>query len=127
MRKSAEATAICPLFPATEVVFGRWTASILWTLQQGTSMRFTELQTAVPGVSPKVLTQRLRQLEADGLVTRTYYPEMPPRVEYGGTALADTLSPVFTALSNWSAAHLSDVLDARAQAAKSYVESLDAM
>lgn len=105
----------CVLSPAVDVVFGRWTAPILWTLQRGRRMRFTELQKALAGVSPKVLTQRLRQLEVDGLVTRTYYAEMPPRVEYAGTALADTLGPVFAALSAWSVEHLGDVLDARSR------------
>lgn len=106
----------CPLSPAVEVVFGRWTAPILWALQSGQSMRFGELVTHLSGVTPKVLTQRLRQLEIDGLVTRTYYAEMPPRVEYAGTPLADTLVPVFTALSEWSVNHLDDVLAARARA-----------
>lgn len=105
----------CVLSPAVDVVFGRWTAPILWTLQGGRSMRFTELQSALSGVSPKVLTQRLRQLEIDGLVTRTYHAEMPPRVEYAGTPLADTLEPVFSALSSWSIAHLGDVLEARSR------------
>lgn len=102
----------CVLSPAVDIVFGRWTGPILWTLRNGTTMRFTELQHAL-GISPKVLTQRLRQLETDGLITRTYYPEMPPRVEYSGTPLADTLEPVFQALNTWSAQHLGDVLTAR--------------
>ena len=103
----------CPLSPAVDVVFGRWTAPILWTLQGGRSVRFTDLQRTLTGVSPKVLTQRLRQLEVDGLVTRTYHAEMPPRVEYAGTPLADTLAPVFAALNAWSVEHLDDVLTAR--------------
>ena len=81
-------------------------------------MRFTELQRVLPGVTPKVLTQRLRQLENDGLVTRTYYAEMPPRVEYAGTPLADTLRPVFDALSAWSVQHLNDVVTARETSGK---------
>jgi DNA-binding HxlR family transcriptional regulator len=107
----------CVLSPAVDVVFGRWTAPILWALQGGRSMRFSELQTTLAGVSPKVLTQRLRQLEIDGLVTRTYYAEMPPRVEYTGTPLADTLKPVFLALGLWSVEHLGDVLAARSRSA----------
>lgn len=116
----------CPLSPAVDVVFGRWTAPILWTLQKGNRLRFTELQRALPGVSPKVLTQRLRQLEIDGLVTRSYYPEMPPRVEYTGTPLADTLAPVFTALSSWSVEHLTDVIAARRRASDEGDESVPA-
>ncbi len=105
---------ICEIAPAVDVIFGRWSAPILWLLRSGTSMRFTELRDALRDISPKVLTQRLRQLEADGLVTRTYYAEMPPRVEYAATPLAHTLEPVFTALSTWSTQHLNDVLEARA-------------
>ena len=113
--QSTEVT--CEIAPTIDVIFGRWSAPILWHLRYGTSLRFTELRNSLPGVSPKVLTQRLRQLETDGLVTRTYHAEMPPRVEYAATPLAETLEPVFTALSAWSAQHLGEVLAARDAAA----------
>jgi DNA-binding HxlR family transcriptional regulator len=64
-------------------------------------------------ITPKVLAQRLRQLERDGLVTRTYYAEVPPRVEYESTPLALTLVPVFNELLRWSDAHLDEVHAAR--------------
>nr|ACX83634.1 putative transcriptional regulator [uncultured soil bacterium V167] len=97
-----------------DLVFGRWTTPVLWVLNHHGKLRFTEVQKLLPDCTPKVLTQRLRQLEADGLVTRTYYAEMPPRVEYESTELARTLIPVFNALADWSDQHLAEVLAARA-------------
>ncbi|WP_279433384.1 helix-turn-helix domain-containing protein [Micromonospora sp. KC606] len=67
----------------------------------------------LPAASPKVLTQRLRQLERDGLVTRTYHAEMPPRVEYEPTDLGRTLPPVFQTLVTWANSHLDQVIAAR--------------
>ncbi|MEU4394728.1 helix-turn-helix domain-containing protein [Kribbella sp. NPDC023855] len=103
----------CPIAPVVDLVFGRWTAHVLWVLTYEGRMRFTELQQQLPAVSPKVLTQRLRQLERDGLIERTYYSEMPPRVEYETTELGRTLSPVFQALNAWSDRHLGEVDEAR--------------
>jgi DNA-binding HxlR family transcriptional regulator len=99
----------CPIAPVVDVVFGRWTSHVLWTLAHDGRLRFTELQHHVPGISPKVLTERLRQLERDGLVSRSHYSEIPPRVEYEMTALGQTLVPVFRTLSDWSDQHLVDV------------------
>lgn len=104
----------CPITPMAELVFGRWTTTVLWTLNHHGRLRFSQLQALLPEITPKVLTQRLRQLEADGLVTRTYYAEMPPRVEYEATDLARTLGPVFKAMVEWSEEHMDQVLAARA-------------
>ena len=68
----------CPISPVVELVFSRWTTPILWTLHEHGTQRFVELERTL-GVTPKVLTQRLRQMERDGLVVRTYHPEIPPR------------------------------------------------
>jgi DNA-binding HxlR family transcriptional regulator len=86
---------------------------VLWTLGQHGRLRFTELLHRVPGVSPKVLTERLRQLERDSLVSRAHYSEIPPRVEYEMTGLGQTLVPVFQMLSDWSDQHLGDVRGAQ--------------
>ena len=99
----------CPITPVVDLIFARWTAPILWSLNQNGKQRFTQLEHNLPGVTPKVLTQRLRQLELDGLVERTYYTEMPPRVEYTATPLAQSLAPVFEALIKWSVEHLGEV------------------
>ncbi|MEU4702077.1 winged helix-turn-helix transcriptional regulator [Nonomuraea dietziae] len=103
----------CPVTPVAELVFGKWTTQVLWTLAHHGRTRFTELQRLVPSITPKVLAQRLRQMERDGLVGRTYHAEMPPRVEYEMTPLARTLLPVFHTLVDWSDAHLGEVERAR--------------
>lgn len=109
MPQHQQPTDRCPIQPAVDLIFGRWTSHVLWTLGHHGRLRFTELQENVPGISPKVLTERLRQLERDGLITRTYHHEIPPRVEYEMTDLGKTLVPVFQTLSSWSDKHLEDV------------------
>ena len=103
----------CPITPVVDVVFSRWTTPILWQLNAHGRQRFNELRDLVGTITPKVLTQRLRQLERDGLVTRTYFPAIPPRVEYEITELGRSLAPVFASLVNWSDEHLDQVEVAR--------------
>jgi DNA-binding HxlR family transcriptional regulator len=104
----------CPISPVVDLVFSRWTTPVLWALNESGRQRFVELERRLGSITPKVLTQRLRQLERDGLVRRHYYPEVPPRVEYEITDLGRSLSSVFAALGEWSAAHLPEVAEARA-------------
>ena len=92
----------CPIAPVVDLVFSRWTTPILWTLNEFGQQRFVELQRRIGVITPKVLTQRLRQLERDGLVTRTYHAEVPPRVEYAISPLGRTLAPLFHSLAEWS-------------------------
>lgn len=92
----------CPIAPVVDVVFSRWTTPILWTLNTFGRQRFVELERRITTITSKVLTQRLRQLERDGLVERTYYAEVPPRVEYEITELGRSLAPLFAALAEWS-------------------------
>ncbi|WP_425577603.1 winged helix-turn-helix transcriptional regulator [Nocardia callitridis] len=101
---SAGATAetACPITPVVDVVFSRWTTPILWTLHESGPHRFVELARHISAVTPKVLTERLRKLERDGLIERTYYAEVPPRVIYEITDLGRSLAPVFAALADWS-------------------------
>ncbi|HSV65539.1 MAG TPA: helix-turn-helix domain-containing protein [Mycobacteriales bacterium] len=103
----------CPIVPVVEIVFSRWTTPILWTLNEYGRQRFVELERRIGTITAKVLTQRLRQLERDGLVLRTYHPEVPPRVEYEISDLGRSLSPLFATLATWSAAHLGRVEAAR--------------
>lgn len=103
----------CPITPVVELVFSRWTTPILWKLNEHGRLRFVELQRLIGTITPKVLTQRLRQLERDGLVERTYHPEVPPRVEYAITELGRSLAPVFHALATWSDAHMDSVKTAQ--------------
>lgn len=91
----------CPIGPIVDLVFSRWTTPILWVLNEYGRQRFVELARLITTISPKVLTQRLRQLERDGLVTRTYFAEVPPRVEYEISPLGRSLGPLFASLSAW--------------------------
>ena len=76
-------------------------------------MRFNALQRSIGSVSQKMLTQQLRELERDGLVRRTQYPEIPPRVEYECTDLAKSLVPIFDVLEKWSDKHRADIIKAQ--------------
>ena len=104
----------CPIGPVVDIVFSRWTTPILWVLHEFGRQRFVELQRRIGTVTPKVLTERLRRLERDGLVTRTYHPEVPPRVEYEISELGRTLAPLFASLAQWGAGNLASVEQARA-------------
>ncbi|MFJ9535666.1 winged helix-turn-helix transcriptional regulator [Streptomyces sp. NPDC101225] len=103
----------CPISPVVDIVFSRWTTPVLWSLHTYGRQRFVELERRIARITPKVLTQRLRQLERDGLVVRTYHPEVPPRVEYEISELGRSLAPLFAHLSEWAAAHLDEVDQAR--------------
>ena len=89
---------------ALGVLAGKWKVEILWQLVQR-KHRFGELRQSIPGVTQHMLTTQLRDLEANGLVKRTVYPEVPPRVEYEITPSARALKPVFDELFRWSREH----------------------
>ena len=91
----------------------KWTVMVVGMLGQHGTLRFNELKRMINGVSQRMLTLTLRNLERDGLVTRTIYPEIPPRVEYGLTKLGQSLEGPISALWDWSAANGSSVVEAR--------------
>jgi DNA-binding HxlR family transcriptional regulator len=86
------------------ILTGKWKGEILWRLGQGT-LRFGELRRSIPGITQHMLTTQLRDLEAHGLVKRTIYPEVPPRVEYELTPSARDLGTVFHEIRAWSDKH----------------------
>jgi DNA-binding HxlR family transcriptional regulator len=90
----------CPAEVTLAVIGGRWKVLILYQLFQGVK-RFSELQRALPGITQKMLTQQLRELERDGVVQRTVYPQVPPKVEYRLKPLGETLKPVVNAMCKW--------------------------
>lgn len=94
----------CGLGPALEVIGGKWKTAILWEVHFG-PMRFAEIRRRVEGISEKVLTAQLRELETDGIIERTIYPEVPPRVEYAITPLGLTLNDAVTPLAIWGQEH----------------------
>jgi DNA-binding HxlR family transcriptional regulator len=108
-----EMSGPCPISPTVSAVFGKWSAEVLWSLMHTGPLRYTQLRAQIPGVTPKVLTQRLRQLERDGLVSRTYYREVPPRVEYEATEMARSLAPLFADLERWTHTHAPSIAAAR--------------
>lgn len=97
---------ICPIEETINLIGHKWKVFILWCLLQSDTMRFGELGRRIEGVSQKMLTQHLRQMEADGLVHRKVYPEVPPRVEYSLTPLGKSLKPVLDSMSNWGLKYL---------------------
>ena len=98
----------CPVETTLTLISSRWKVLILRDLLTGTK-RFGELQRTVGHVSQKMLTQSLRQMEADGLVARTVYPEVPPRVEYSLTELGFSLKPVLDAMWAWGESYKREV------------------
>jgi DNA-binding HxlR family transcriptional regulator len=90
----------CPVVSAIEVLGGKWTIIILYQLR-GKTLRFGELKRLIPKITQKMLTHQLRDLEANKLVTRKVYAEVPPRVEYTPTELADKLNPILDLLCEW--------------------------
>ena len=94
----------CGVSATVGVIGGRWKPQILWSLVAATR-RFSELERFLPGASPKVLTEQLRALEEDGLIVRTVYPEVPPRVEYSMTARGRGLVPLLQAMEDWGLAN----------------------
>ena len=96
--------SICPVETTLSLIGGKYKALILWHLSGGT-LRFNQLQKAVTA-TPRMLTLQLRELESDGLITRTVYPEVPPRVEYAMTDLGRSLMPILVAMRDWGAGYL---------------------
>src|SRR5579863_5993029 len=94
--------AQCPSRLILDRIADKWTTLIIGILAQSKYRRFNELRRMIGGISQKMLTQTLRGLERDGLVRRTVYPEVPPRVEYALTALGQTLCEPIAALIRWS-------------------------
>ncbi len=116
----------CPARELLDRIADKWTTLIIGVLtQMKTPVRFTELRRAIGGISQKMLTQTLRDLERDGLVVRIVFPVIPPRVEYSLTPLGLTLEEPLRALSIWTERHAGDVrkaqdaFDARVQAERS--------
>jgi DNA-binding HxlR family transcriptional regulator len=96
-------------------VADKWSMYVIHVLADAGALRFSELRRRVDGVSQRMLTVTLRGLERDGLVQRTMYPEVPPRVEYALTPLGATLREIVHELIDWSGAHLVEVDRARAR------------
>ena len=102
----------CPVEACLEVIGGKWKGVILFHLLGGTK-RFNELMRSMPKVTQRMLTRQLRELEADRIVDRKVYPEVPPRVEYSLTNFGRTLEPTLRMLQKWGTEHLGQIIQAK--------------
>ena len=102
----------CPSRLVLQRMGDKWTPLVFLALESG-PRRFSQLRADIGGATPKVLTQTLRQLERDGLLTRTIYPEIPPRVDYALTRLGGTLLGPLEIMREWSQSHAASILRAR--------------
>lgn len=100
-----EELPVCPVATTVDLIGNKWKVLIIRELLKGT-YRFNELHKSIEGISQKVLTENLRKLEADGIIDRTVYAEVPPKVEYSLSELGDTLRPIIEAMREWGADYL---------------------
>lgn len=90
----------CPVATTVQLIGSKWKLLILRNLLQR-PWRFNEIKKSLPGISQKVLTDSLRSMEKDNIITRTVYPEVPPRVEYSLSDVGKTMRPIINAMANW--------------------------
>jgi DNA-binding HxlR family transcriptional regulator len=95
----------CPVEATLDVIGGKWKPLILWWLNERTH-RFAELRRRMPGITEKMLTQHLRELEVDGIVARKVYATVPPRVEYSLTEYGSSLKRALKAICDWGRVHI---------------------
>ena len=105
----------CPIRLVLDRIADKWTVMMMSMLADGSPRRFNELRRNIEGISQKMLTQTLRDLERDGLVERTIYAEVPPRVEYALTPLGITLCTPIASLGEWATQHVDEVKRAQAK------------
>ena len=105
----------CPVEAALEVIGGKWKGVILYHLLQD-KKRFNELRKLMPKVTQRMLTKQLRDLESDQVITRTVYPEVPPKVEYEITDFGKSLGPVVMLLQQWGTDYLESITEIRTNA-----------
>jgi len=93
---------LCPRFEkAVEILSKRWVSFIVFQLLSGPK-RFSEIEASLPNISGRLLSERLKELEVDGIVNRAVYPETPVRIEYSLTTMGHALAPIFNEIVNWS-------------------------
>lgn len=105
LKREADAATKCPVEVTLGLVGGKWKSLVIWHLC-GRTLRFSELSRAMPGVTAKMLTMQLRELETRGLVKRTIFAEVPPRVEYSLTPVGQSLRPILEAMYAWGKAYM---------------------
>jgi DNA-binding HxlR family transcriptional regulator len=104
--QQCDADVRCPVEACLELIGGRWKGVILFHLLGGTR-RFNELRRLLPKVTQRMLTRQLRELEADQVIVRTIYPEVPPKVEYSLSEIGKTMEPIIRMLQKWGMEYMS--------------------
>ena len=102
----------CPIRNVLSRVGDKWSMLVLFTLESNDNQRFKELQRNIPDISQKMLTATLKMLEADGLIRREVFPEVPPRVEYSLTKKGKSLLPLIDNLLSWASENMEDIIEA---------------
>lgn len=100
----------CPVTFCMSKIGGKWKPIIIFLIRKGAN-RFGILQRGIDGITKQMLTKQLRELEADGILHRAIFPEIPPRVEYSFTAFGESLFPVIDAMSDWGLANMSSAAE----------------
>ncbi len=103
----------CPVRNVLNRVGDKWSMLVLFTLESTPTIRFKELQRNIPDISQKMLTTTLKTLEADGLIIRKAYPEIPPRVEYELTSRGKSLLPLIDNLLSWASTNMDGIMESR--------------
>ena len=96
---------LCRVEDALGVLVGKWKPIILLTLLQEGTKRFSDLKRSVPGITQKMLTKQLRELEEEDIISRKVYPQVPPKVEYAITEYGKSVEPILVAMHEWGTAH----------------------
>lgn len=96
----------CSVEATVSLIDGKWKCVILWHLQEEGTVRFNELRRRLPGITQRMLTNQLRELEADGLLERVVYAQVPPKVEYSLSKRGHSLAPVLAVLKDWGDANM---------------------
>ncbi len=105
----------CPIRDVLGRLGDKWTMLVLITLDANGTLRFSDIQRSIGDISQRMLTVTLRSLETDGLVTRSVYAEVPPRVEYRLTEMGESLMPRVKSLVDWALAHMNDIMEHRSR------------
>lgn len=116
MRRKEQLNSIIEICPVRNVVarFGnKWALLVILVLSENEPIRYNELGRKIPDISSHVLAKTLRTLEADGLINRTYYQEVPPKVEYSLTATGRSLVPIINQLTEWARSNMKSIIENR--------------
>ena len=106
--KEHQPITCCPVDATINMIGGKYKSLILWKLMTETTLRFSQLQKEIPTATPKMLTQQLRELEANGLIHRHVYPVVPPKVEYSLTNFGKSIKPVLESMYVWGSDYLNN-------------------